>query len=70
VRVESSLCSVNVRSVRSVRSWIVSQDLLAIDFSDLSDNRTIWFPEGGRLWLGVPLDTRLPKQAEGDKVAE
>jgi hypothetical protein len=41
-----------------------------MDFSDLGDDRSIWFPEGGRLWLGVPLDTSLPEYAEGDEVAQ
>jgi hypothetical protein len=35
VRIEGSLRSV------SVRSWIVFQDLLAMDFSDLGDDRSI-----------------------------
>jgi hypothetical protein len=39
-----------------------------MDFRDLNDDRSIEFPEGGRLLLGIPLDTSLPKQAEGDEV--
>jgi hypothetical protein len=63
VRIKGSLRSV------SVRSWIVFQDLLAMDLNDLDDDRSIEFPEGGRLLLGVPPDTSLPEQAEGDEVA-
>jgi hypothetical protein len=40
-----------------------------MDLSDLDDDRSIEFPEGGRLLLGVLLDTSLPEQAEGDEVA-
>jgi hypothetical protein len=39
-----------------------------MDFRDLDDDRSIEFPEGSRLLLGVLLDTSLPKQAEGDEV--
>jgi hypothetical protein len=39
-----------------------------MDFRDLDDNRSIEFPKGSRLLLGIPLDTSLPKQAEGDEV--
>jgi hypothetical protein len=39
-----------------------------MDFRDLDDNRSIEFPKGSRLLLGIPPDTSLPKQAEGDEV--
>jgi hypothetical protein len=65
MRIKGSLRSV---SVRRVRSWIVFQDPLAMDFRDLDDDRSIEFPKGSRLLLGVPPDTSLPKQAEGDEV--
>jgi hypothetical protein len=39
-----------------------------MDFRDLDDDRSIEFPKGSRLLLGILLDTSLPKQAEGDEV--